>query len=139
MKWRSLFRRKAGDHPPFSPEELDQYVVRSAHVTHWPGANCFMVSIVMEAPLYSHRMKELFLAKRLRFGFEDSEHTFFLKEATVQELTITFCVSSAPGYLERFMRFDPLLLRSVLKPEVKLRIPAYTFSVFEVPKHDPAR
>ena len=139
MKWRSLFRRKAEDHPPFSPEELDRYVVREAHVTHWPGANRFMVSIIMEAPLYDHRMKGLFLARRLRFGFEDSKHPFFLKEATVQGSTITFCVSADSSYLERFKRSDPLRLQSVLKPELKLRVPAYSFSVLEAPKHSSAR
>ncbi|MCE9586524.1 hypothetical protein K8R04_04390 [Candidatus Uhrbacteria bacterium] len=136
-KWRSLFRRKADDHPPFTPEVLDQYVVREAHVTHWARLNRFMVSVVLETPLYSHRMRGLFLARRLRFGFEDAERPFSIKEATVQEATIAFCVNYIPADLGRFMRSDPLLLQSVLKPEVKLRIPTYTFSVFEVPKPAP--
>lgn len=134
MKWRSLFRRKAEDHPPFSPESIDTYVIRVVHVTQWPQAKRFMISMVMEAPLYSHRMKGLYLAKRLRFGFDDRTPPFFLKEATVQETMITFCVSSAPGYLERFKRSDPLVMQSVMKPSIKLHIPTYTFSEFEPPR-----
>ncbi len=128
-----MFRRKEDDHPPFNPEALDTYVFREAHVTHWAQARRFMITVYLGTPLYSHRMKEIYLAKRILFGFSDKTPPFLLKEATIQDSAITFCVIAAPGYLERFIRTDPLRIQCATKLSVKQRIEAYTFSEFKPP------
>jgi hypothetical protein len=134
----SLFGRKVWNFPAFSPERLGEYVVREVRVTHWVRLNRFMITINVTASLYNQHVSGFSLLKRLRFGFEECERPFFVRQMSVMESTITFLVSGAPSYLERFKRSAPLLLQSVRNPNIKLRIPAYTFGVLEVPKPDPS-
>jgi hypothetical protein len=129
-------RREHND-PSFSPHLLDQYVIREVRVTHWVHTNRFMVSIGLTATFRTERMSSFSLTKRFSLGFENASHPFFLRKAVIDLSMVTFLVSGAPSYLERFKRNDPLLLQSVRSPDKKLKIPVYAFGEFEVPKPPP--
>lgn len=126
--------RKIWNFPPFSPERINAYEIRTVRVTHWTRLNRFILSINVTADLHNERIGGRELEKRLRLGFEASASPFSVLEAVVDHSTVAFCFKAEPGFTARFMAQDLLLLQSVKKPDVKLRIASYATGSIEPPK-----